>query len=412
LRAIQQVFKRKNVDNNKLGYWCDQCVVGYPDEEAQVISADLRKAYGLLKGTMTDLDNFDAINATLETYSVLLEDDRCIPMFAKLDTFMREDETYLTFDEMLTWIVDKNIPMYKYNLVVVDESQDMNRLQIEILTRMLKPGGKIVIVGDPNQSIYAFRGADTSAMDRMKHIFGIPDANCLPLSITYRCAKNIVTEAQQFVPDIQAASWAVDGEVIRNSQKQYHATIDAMQPGDMGVCRVNARLVTAAMQLIRQGRKACVAGRDIGKNVQKLLELVAKKAKSKSLDTIMATLSKYMEEQQRKLLAQKKENQAQALADKCETLMVLIDGSDTYSDLENRIESIFTDETEGVVFSSIHQSKGLEATNVVILGPEINYYFRDKAINDVARGQEENLLYVAITRAKLRLIYQELPRKV
>ncbi len=65
-------------------------------------------------------------------------------------------------------------------------------------------------VGDKFQSVYGFRGADFQAMDNVRSTF---KCESLPLSVTYRCAKNIVKLAQSFVSTIQPADTAPDGKV-------------------------------------------------------------------------------------------------------------------------------------------------------------------------------------------------------
>jgi len=70
---------------------------------------------------------------------------------------------------------------------------------------------------------------------------------------------------------------------------------------------------------------------------------------------------------------------------------------------------IFSDKTdEGIIFSSIHRAKGLEAETVVYLGAEKVPH--PMAKTPEAMKQEINLDYVAKTRAKRTLIYQALPR--
>jgi superfamily I DNA/RNA helicase len=67
-----------------------------------------------------------------------------------------------------------------------------------------------------------------------------------------------------------------------------------------------------------------------------------------------------------------------------------------------KINVIFTDKLEGIILSTIHKSKGLEADRVFIARP-------DKLPLKVKKAwqakQEKNLEYVAITRAKNELIY-------
>lgn len=71
----------------------------------------------------------------------------------------------------------------------------------EFALRLLKPRGRFMIVGDFSQAIYSFQGA---SVDNFSYFQNLPNTVTLPLSVTYRCAKNIVKEAQKVFPnDIQ-----------------------------------------------------------------------------------------------------------------------------------------------------------------------------------------------------------------
>ena len=73
--------------------------------------------------------------------------------------------------------------------VLIDESQDLSQLQ-QLFIRKLNTGfNRFIFVGDRNQSIYGFNGADTEAIDRIKFNFTPKE---LPLSICYRCPEKIV----------------------------------------------------------------------------------------------------------------------------------------------------------------------------------------------------------------------------
>jgi superfamily I DNA/RNA helicase len=103
-----------------------------------------------------------------------------------------------------------------------------------------------------------------------------------------------------------------------------------------------------------------------------------------------------------KLARSGKERKAEALADKVDTIHALAEGLNSVRGLEHRIDSIFSDEKAGVVCSSVHRAKGLEAERVTIYKPSLMPHPR------VAPGtwqyeQEQNLRYVALTRAKAEL---------
>jgi len=62
-----------------------------------------------------------------------------------------------------------------YDVVLVDEYQDTDPAQEALLHALAGDGRELIAVGDPDQSIYAFRGADTHAMGRFPDLFRTPD---------------------------------------------------------------------------------------------------------------------------------------------------------------------------------------------------------------------------------------------
>lgn len=103
----------------------------------------------------------------------------------------------IDFDDMLYLALLRKVVFDKAGFCFVDEAQDTNGVQRELLKRMRTPDvGRIIAVGDPHQSIYGFRGADSSAMDLIQSDF---NAIRLPLSVSYRCSKAVVLEAQKYL---------------------------------------------------------------------------------------------------------------------------------------------------------------------------------------------------------------------
>ncbi len=64
-----------------------------------------------------------------------------------------------------------------YDAVFVDEYQDTDPAQEELLVQLAGDGRELVAVGDPDQSIYAFRGADVGALRRFPDRFRAPDGS-------------------------------------------------------------------------------------------------------------------------------------------------------------------------------------------------------------------------------------------
>ena len=116
----------------------------------------------------------------------------------------------IDFADMIFLPLRKGMVYPSYELVVIDEAQDMTRPQLEIARRATTKDGRIFIVGDDRQAIYGFRGADSGALDRLKEQL---QATELGLKTTYRCGRAIVERAREYVPDFEAAPTVEEGVV-------------------------------------------------------------------------------------------------------------------------------------------------------------------------------------------------------
>jgi superfamily I DNA/RNA helicase len=279
--------------------------------------------------------------------------------------------------------------------VVVDEAQDMNATQLEIATKIARQ--RVIVVGDDKQAIYAFRGADSEALDRLKTELSAEE---LPLNVTYRCAKSIVREAQRLVPDFVAGPDNAEGEVLAIDGSKLVMTASA---GDFVLSRVNAPLVSIAMSLLRSGKRTRIAGRDIGKGLVTLI----RKMKARSVPELLTKIETWKDREIKRLDARfigRKDSptyvqRVDGIVDQAEMLASLTDGAPSVREVEARIEALFTDDGLGqsgvITCSSVHRAKGLEADRVFVLADTL----RDTS------DEERNIAYVAITRAKSTLVY-------
>jgi len=259
-------------------------------------------------------------------------------------------------------------------------------------------GGHRLYVADQilvHNSIYGFRGADSSSLDSIASEF---DAQSFPLTVTYRCPTSVVKLARAYVPHLEAVEGAPEGRVTSEPL----ATID-WRSSDLVVCRNNAPLITLAYQLLRK-RVACkVLGRDIGAGVKGLV----KKLRPKSLPDLLERAAKYELEQTLKLRAADKQAQVEALVDRVETLRAFAVEARDLTDLENSIDSMFAEDVvDMVVLSTIHKAKGAEAPRVVVLDPRRMPARGARAEWEIQ--QERNLCYVAYTRARETLVFASL----
>jgi superfamily I DNA/RNA helicase len=301
----------------------------------------------------------------------------------------------IDFDDMCWLPVALNLPVNKFDFLFVDEAQDTNKCQIALALMAMKESSRIVAVGDEYQSIYGFRGADVDAIPNLIENLG---AETLPLSITYRCPKSHVELVDKLFPEIglECSETAKLG-IIRNiGMENFY---NEVRPGDMILCRLNAPLVEPVFQLIRRGIKATIRGRDIGSGLINLI----RRMKAVDITQLCVKLQDYARRESERLMAQEKNAQAQSVMDKVDTIEALCDGVISITELEEKIETIFSDDNVGIVFSTVHKAKGLEAERVYILNNELMP--SKMAKSDWEKQQERNIQYVAYTRSLNELIF-------
>lgn len=307
-----------------------------------------------------------------------------------------ESETnIIDFTDMIYLPVVKNLHMYQFDWVFIDECQDLNAAQRSLFLKCVKKTGRFVAVGDPRQAIYGFAGADVESFNLLK---AIPHTVKLPLSVCYRCDSDIINLAKAIVPQIEARDNAPAGTVCNTS------VIADVQDGDMVLCRVSAPLVKLCMRYISQGVKAYVKGRDIGKNLSNLI----KKTNRKDMKDVMEKLERELGRIIGKVVAKTHCTEAEAREseayrsydDKLKAIEILADGLDKADEVIERIDMIFSDDSKnGICLSTVHKSKGLESDRVFILCPDKFYIKACMRVPWMAE-QECNLVYVAYTRAK------------
>ena len=292
----------------------------------------------------------------------------------------------IDFDDMVWLPVACALRLWQYDRVFVDECQDLNAAQIEMSLRACKPNGRICVVGDKFQAIYGFRGADSRSIPNLIERLR---AHVMPLSVTYRCACRIVDEARRYVPDLEPAPNAAEGEVNDCGESQMRALVG---PGDFILSRTNAPLIPLCLGFLREGRRAAVQGRDVGA----ALSVLVKKSEAREVDALLDWVTAWGVRETDRL--RKKEADTSAVEDKVATVEALCDGARSVQEVLSRIEALFSDvsDEERIVLSTTHKAKGLERDRVFML--------RDTYLRKDDEG-ERALIYVAITRARKSLWY-------
>jgi hypothetical protein len=212
----------------------------------------------------------------------------------------------------------------------------------------------------------------------------------------------VVTKAREWVKHIESHADAPDGLVGYGDW-----SLKDFAPGDAILCRNARPVVEAAFLLIRNKIPAKVAGRDIGQGLVKLVE----KMKARTIKDLAERLEKYRMREAGRLNAKKgAESKIALLDDKLDTLHVFMEEAGPHAGIGTliaNINALFGDNggmAGAVSCSTVHKAKGLEWDRVFVLDADL--YMPSKwARQDWERKQEENLMYVAATRAKRELRY-------
>lgn len=299
------------------------------------------------------------------------------------------------------------IPKYKYTFI--DECQDLNLVQREMMLEVSK-GGRFIAVGDRNQAINGFAGADCASFDK---IANQPNTIELPLSVNYRCGKNMIRLAKELVPQIEAHEGAIDGEVTNIKE----LTRNTFKPNDMVLCRTSAPLVGLCMKLIESGVTALVKGKDIGESLKNIIANANTNSTKELLEYLENEKAKMVNtiKLERKCDETTAKNAMKyiALEDRCKCIENICEYSikDT-KQLKSYIDRLFSDENvdNAVMLSTIHKAKGLEANRVLILLPQ-KLPLNHPKMQPWQKAQELNLKYVALTRARKELVFVDMDEK-
>lgn len=279
-------------------------------------------------------------------------------------------------------------PWPRFDVLVVDEAQDLSPLQHRML-ELVQPT-RVICAGDPHQAIYGWRGAASDSMGLLQAQFGM---KIFPLTVSFRCPKAVVELAREEVPFMSSAPGAAEGSVTYLDEFDHHS----LPPG-MVLCRNNAPLLGFALGLIRAERSFQVLGKDWFERITNLIEKWATQADT--IRAMFACLNDWSEAQRERLRGRS----SAILDDKVQAIDFLLASSSSPSDAVRKANLILRAEgrTE-FLLSSIHRSKGLESPRVYILD---SWLMPSKfATTDEELQQEANLSYVAKTRSLDELIY-------
>jgi hypothetical protein len=143
--------------------------------------------------------------------------------------------------------------------VLVDEAQDLNPARRLVLRKLLRPGGRLLAVGDPAQALYGFTGAHAGGLASLAGELG---AARLALPVCYRCPTAHVAAAAALLGahegELVARAGAPAGHIQACAAR---IALDALGPeGAAVLCRGNAELLQLYLALLRRGAPCRLVG--------------------------------------------------------------------------------------------------------------------------------------------------------
>lgn len=299
-----------------------------------------------------------------------------------------------------------------YAVVFVDEAQDLSWLNRE---QLRKTGGRLIVIGDPLQAIYQFRGADAKSMENIRGLKKPDSWIDLPLNVTFRVPKVLVARQLSHAPGFTAFHLNPQGEFLDNLQLPwgpgYVRSLLSHSPSVAILSRNNAPLLTLAFRLIAAGIAPNYLGRDIGKNLKALVRTICgdRVLPAQEFEHLVEL---WREKEIYNAQQKGQDSKLDQINDRADCILaVLASGCLDSEAVQARMDSLFSSKSGMIDLSTGHKSKGLEWTHVFHLDPgSLPSKWAMKAAaegNPTQMEQDLNLKYVIETRAKRTLEYRK-----
>lgn len=301
---------------------------------------------------------------------------------------------------------------FQFRHVLVDEAQDMNPLQWQFVRAIAGDDPDLFLVGDPNQAIYGFNGADRSLFDTLPGVS--TPARVVSLPSNYRCTPEVVTFAVGALASdgqlAEAVSARLSGPPVQLERfSDEAAELTAVErhvrrlAGNVGahdgvavLVRVNALADVVRSHLVAHGIPVRTArqGGAWGHAVQTAASLTSRDALSTWSSDILDG-DDYSADDPEHAVA----THVRTFLD--EHRSVAVDGRTFSSWLATSAD---VDGGRGVEVLTFHSAKGREWPAVIVVGAEKGLLPHRSARGPDARGEEARLAYVAFTRAGHQLV--------
>lgn len=303
------------------------------------------------------------------------------------------DAIYLS----LLWGLKHPLP---YDVIFVDEYQDLNKAHLRLILSHLSENGLLVLVGDKHQSLYGWNGALVRS-DIVQECSTLGRITETSLSVCYRCPPTHLDLVRSWVGNIQPAATNKPGTVysIDINQITRH-----LEPSSLILSRNVAPLIPLLIKLRQESNfHAFIKGGDIGgvlKDIVKALPDVS----GKTISDRIVDYFEVLNEKSTTAMQQEQQDKKAVLA-----AIIKADQVVTKRDLCKAIDKYFDDKLtklDSIVLSTIHKAKGMEANRVFVLGSnKLPRRYKNQPRWSIE--EENNCVVVAFTRSRRDLFLCE-----
>jgi len=303
----------------------------------------------------------------------------------------QENTRVISGEDMLQYPIDNGWKSEEYDIVLIDECQDLNPQQIAFLSCI--PTKRIVFVGDANQAIYGFRGSDPFAIEKIKEDY-VPVE--YELTESFRCPQEILTTVKHIVPNI--FSKKINGVI-----ESLDGNRDIDFPDECFIIsRTNSNLVKLAYKFIQDNLHFSIGGTFIAQLKRDLNKVFRG-------STSLSEMRENIVGQYEREITKAKGNKwsVSSIENKYDSLLAIINVATSIEDINVFVKNlaIHSDSASCRKLMTIHAAKGLECPTVYFIKPDMCAYFREKSESQWEKQQEDNLYYVACTRALQTLTF-------
>jgi len=236
----------------------------------------------------------------------------------------------------------------KFPLLLVDEAQDLSPVNHAMVAK-LTGNRRLIVVGDPWQNIYGFRGAKAGSMTHLQSTYSMTPTD---LSISFRCPQAIVENARWRVPHFK---WIKPGGYVETLQELHAHNVP---DNATFICRNNAPLFRTAFQFLAGGRSVNVSGSDIGPKLIAIMKKLGDSSMSRS--QTLSAIGAWLDE--------KLSRESKTAEDMAACMRVFAEHGATLGQAISYAEHLFQ-QRGTILLTTGHKAKGLEWPVVYHLDP-------------------------------------------